>query len=190
MANAANKHIQNSGFSSVSVYAKDSETALLQNIPLVENYWTNKTTGITRNFVQENKLYNDYTVYMIQYDKTNNWFVFLGRNNKVLSLVLSGGEYDNIHADQLAYERCLWELYQHSNLQNQITINCVPDYLLDTHIKIPYDTNSNKPLILRNNTPDYEYYLTKSVTYPLGVGNNVQTIQAIKIYDSGNLLSK
>jgi hypothetical protein len=139
-----------------------------------------------------------------------------------LTLVDSGGEYDNIYADQLAYERCLWELYLHSNMNNAITISCFPNYALDVNNKISLSPNSALPPILQEVeyfmtriggttayqkfmtsdnlffiTADSEQisgyekinYLTKTVTYPLGIDNSTsQQINAIQIYDSGNLV--
>ena len=153
---------------------------------------------------------------MLRYEKSSSTeqFVLVGRNPSALTLVLSGGEFDNIYSDQLAYERCLWELFNHSNMNNNITLGVVPNYLIDVNCKIAYSQNTSLPRNVYNTQPfvvssgeyneenlvsaydnqvytrhnDVRYFLTKTVTYPLGVDSTAQTITAIQIYDSGNLI--
>ena len=136
-------------------------------------------------------------------------------------MVKSGGDFDNIYSDRLAYERCVYELFTHTNLNNNISISCVPNYYLDVNQKIEVSADAELPLWLRDalyfapqnpEKTDYEYlvgredkyftvgsgangvatnkkrYLIKSITYPLGVADNTQTINAIEIYDYGNLM--
>ena len=191
---------------------------LVSDINVVQNVFV---SGVRPN-VGQNKIVANYTIYRVRYDATNSQFVFIGRNPTTLTLVDSGGEYDNIYADRLAYERCLWELYLHSNMNNAITISCFPNYALDVNNKISLSPNSALPPILQDVeyfmtrtggttayqkfmtsdnlffiTADSEQisgyekinYLTKTVTYPLGIDNSTsQQINAIQIYDSGNLV--
>lgn len=187
---------------------------ILSSIPLVQN------TGVagSRPSVLANKISNDFTIHKIkyEYDAENSIqdFVYLGRHSSTLVKVFSGGEYDNIYTDQLALERCKYELFLASNLNNNIQIGIVPDYNLDVNKKIPYDerysqllyelssgyflvqtgtANSYNRFItadLYAYTLSYErqYYITKKITYPLGLDSTPQTIDAIQIYDSGNLM--
>lgn len=99
----------------------------------------------------------NYTIYKVRYDATNNQFVFLGRHDTALTLVKSGGEFDNLYADRLVYERCLYELYTHSNLNNNITLQSVPNYALDVNNKISLSQNAAKPYL----QADVEYFMAK-----------------------------
>ena len=214
IANAPNKHASGVAYTSLSV--RDfSLNNVVTNIPLCQNKWNND--NLTRPYVDEDKIRNDYTIWEVKYENINNEerFVLLGMAKNALTLVLSGGEYDNIYADQLAYERCVYELFTHSTLNYTITLTQVPDYLIDVNWKIYYNPNNATPL----NVTDYEEYLTmnenvqgeyeqfitlngeifyvradtsqffmtKQVTYPLGIGET-QQITASRVYDSGNLL--
>ena len=131
------------------------------------------------------KLGNDYTIWEMQYDGTN--FVLNGHCPYALPLVESGGEFDNIYADELAKERATYDLFLHSNLQNTITLSCVPDYSLDVNYRIPYNSKSAIPpdSQLQDDFPD-RYFITKQVTYPLGLDNTSQQVTAIEIYDDYN----
>lgn len=188
MANGVNAHtVINNGPSATYIGVKYNNTSLLTSpLPIVKNIWT---TNNTRPILEENKIASDYTVWMFQYDAINNWFVFLGRNPNSLIKILSSGEYDNIYADQLAYERCLWELFNYSNLNDNITLGVIPNYLLDVNCKIKYDLNNPLPRNIKEDVvEDIKYYITKQVTYPLGVSATEQNITANRIYDSGNLV--
>lgn len=99
----------------------------------------------------------NYTIYKVRYDATNHQFVFLGRHDTALTLVKSGGEFDNLYADRLVYERCLYELYTHSNLNNSIALQAVPNYALDVNNKIAIPQNSAKPYL----QADVEYFMAK-----------------------------
>lgn len=168
----------------VTVVDGISGSTLLSAKYIKQNYWN----GSTRDNIVSGKLSNDYTIWQLQYDSVNDWFVLLGRTPTVITQVFSGGEYDNIYADQLAYERCLWELYLHTNLNNSIVLGCVPNYALDVNMKIPYDKNWAIPPIETTIETQLQYFLTKQITYPLGVSSTTQNITAVEIYDSGNLL--
>ena len=171
--------------------------------------------------IEVGKLFIDGTIMQLRYDKANDRFIYLGRYPYPLTLVKSGGEFDNIYSDRLAYERCVYELFTHTNLNNNISISCVPNYYLDVNQKIEVSADAELPLWLRDTLyfapqnsekTDHEYlvgredkyftvgsgangvatnkkrYLIKSITYPLGVADNTQTINAIEIYDYGNLM--
>lgn len=196
--NAPNVYAQDVGFTGINIYVQNiSQTGsktinkILSNIPLVQNKWVD---GL-RPYVVENKLYNDYTIWELKYenDGIHEWFVLVQRNPFVLTKVLSSGEYDNIYADQLAYERCLYELYLSSNLNDNISIGIIPNYLIDVNNKIKYKPNHALPKIVKNSLTEDEInleynYITKNITYPLSLDNTAQTITAIHIYESGNLV--
>lgn len=185
------------------------DSFIVKNASLMQR---NKSTGKYEP-VPEGKLAGDYTIYLIKYIASQNIFEFMGQSPKVLPLVLSGGEYDNIRADTLAYERCLWELYSHSNLQDNVTISVVPDFGADVNMKIMFldpvydmpeelqgyeklaesrglvvSTSDNKIFYVRDLESDPEPHITKSLTFPLGIGSTGQSATASRIYDSGNLL--
>lgn len=214
MANATNIFENNIEFTGIDIQTREG-TVLLTNVPLVQNSWTASVQPATRPYVIEGKLSNDYTIWQLRYEKTNDyeWFVLVGRNPYVLTTILSDGEYDNIYSDQLAYERCLYELFNHSNMNDSISLSIIPNYLLDVNCKILYNPNNALPqgiydtqpyhTTIQNSWQQYQtafgkdfyvkknetqYYITKQVNYPLDLSNSGQTISAIRIYDSGNLV--
>lgn len=213
MANGTNIYGGNNAYTSISV--RDfSLNSVVSDVPLCQNTWD---ANNSRPYVDESKLTNNYAIWQIKYENINGneRFVLLGMAKNALTLILSGGDYDNIFADQLAYERCVYELFIHSTLNDTASFTQVPDYLIDVNWKIYYDPNNATPL----NVNDYERYLTinanlqneyqqfitingevfyvrtdssqffmtKQITYPLGIGEN-QSITASRVYDSGNLL--
>lgn len=214
MANAPNLYASGLAYTSFSLREVNG-TLIASDLPLCQNAWNND--NVTRPYVGENKLRNDYTIWQLKYENINGneRLVLMSMAKNALTLVLSGGEYDNIYADQLAYERCVYELFSHSTLNDTITLAQVPDYLIDVNWKIYYDPNNATPL----NVTDYEKYLTinaniqseyqqfmtingeifyvradssqffmtKQITYPLGIGEQ-QQINGSRVYDSGNLL--
>lgn len=219
IANAPNIYAQGQSFSYININQANG-TSLATNIPLVQNIWNTSTIPATRPYVLKNKISNDYTIWKLRYEVINNIpsLVLLGRNENVIVKVCSSGEYDNIYADQLAYERCLYEMYQHSNLNDKISLGIIPNYLLDVNCKIAFNENDALPTNIYNTqmfhvkhntknetyeqfvtslgndfyvkTEDIGYFLTKQITYPLGIESTPQTISAIKIYNSGNLVGE
>jgi hypothetical protein len=100
-------------------------------------------------------------------------------------------------------------------MNNNIKLGVVPNYLIDVNCKIAYNSNSALPPEIYDTerfTTDIEsstemaqfitgtgetfyvraenldYFITKQITYPLGLDNTPQTIEAIQIYESGNLV--
>lgn len=214
MANATNLYANNNEFTGISIQTSDG-TTLLSNIPLVQNIWSASTQPATRPYVVEGKLSNDYTIWQLRYEQSDNyqWFVLLGRNPNAITTILSDGEYENIYSDQLAYERCLWELFNGSNMNDSISLSIVPNYLIDVNCKIPYNPNDSLPRGIYDTQPyyvstnnssqqyqtgigqdyyvrkkDIQYYMTKQISYPLDISSQPQSITAIRIYDSGNLV--
>lgn len=211
--NATNVYASNSQFTGINIQTSEG-TSLLTNIPLVQNSWVGNSST-NRPYVVENFLSNDYTIWQLKYEKTDtvNRFVLIGRATNALITILSDGEYNNIYADQLAYERCLYELFNHSNMNDSISLNVIPNYLIDVNCKIQYNPNNSLPKNIYDSQPYYvetstsyqqygvaydkdyyvkanslQNYITKKINYPLGVDSQAQTISAIRIYDSGNLV--
>ena len=185
-----------------------SGATLVSNKLIKKNFWN----GGTRDNVEAGIMSNNYTILSLQYDSSNQWFVYQGRHKLVYTKVCSGGEYDNIYSDNLAYERCQWELYLHTNLNNTINISIIPNYILGVDMKIPYNpkwgmpngfdsytllaTNLGELLVtsdgyyLEIDNNEIKNYFVKTINYPLGISNTPQTINAIEIYDSGNLVGE
>ena len=61
-----------------------------------------------------------------------------------IRIALFGGDYDNIMSDELAQQRCQFELYTRCRLNDTITLSCVPVYYLDVHQLASYTTKNNK----------------------------------------------
>lgn len=161
--------------------------------------------------IETSSLASDYTIYKLKY--TNGNFIVLGRHDGAITSVNSGGEFDNIYSDQLAKERNQWELYKHSNLNDSIKLDIVPNYYIDVNQKFyapswwfepveitglvnfatienyTFTTSDNNEFIvgayseLANSKP----YLTKQISYSLAVDNTAQSINAIALYENENL---
>lgn len=151
------------------------------------DYAINKSITITPSLstLTIGKFGNDYTIWEMQYDGIK--FVLNGICPYANPLIESGGEFDNIYADTLANERAQYDLFLHSNMQNTVTLNCVPDYSIDVNYKIVYNSSSALPPDAKLKY-DFEdrYFITKQITYPLGLDNSSQQIDAIEIYDDYN----
>ena len=169
---------QNVWTDGINIYYSNKNVLIYSNIPIKQNVWNEE--GTERPDIIAGKIPADFSVLKLKYDADNNYFIFLGKNEKVIPQVFSGGEFDNIYSDTLAYERCKLELYNHSNTQNSINITTVPNYTLDVNKKIPYKENVDDD----SNPKDY---IIKNISFSLGV-DGTQTISAARIYDSGNLL--
>lgn len=143
----------------------------------------------SRSPLTADKMIGDYTIWLVRYDAVKKEFVFLGRHPYALVKVLTSGEYDNIYADQLAAERCQWELFKASSLNNSIKIGIIPDYVLDVNCKIPFkDSWATQPDAPVSEDEPTAYYLIKAITYPLGLDSTAQDITAIQVYDDDNLV--
>lgn len=131
----------------------------------------------------------DYTIWDFKLSIANNQLVLslVGRNKFSNTLVESGGVYDNIYADSLARERAEYDLFLHTNMQNTVTLSCVPDYSIDVNYRIKYNQSSALPPdAVVDETFEDKYFITKQVSYPLGMDGSTQTINAIEIYDDYN----
>lgn len=68
---------------------------------------------------------------------------YIGNDAGEIRIALFGGDYDNIMSDELAAERCSFELYTRCRLNDNITLTCVPIYYLDVHQLVSYTTHNN-----------------------------------------------
>lgn len=182
-------HANNVEGNLVNVYNSDGTVQFLSGIPIVSKDFINFSINPLRASLFADTIFNDYTIITLKYDADNSQFIYQGVNPGVYSLVLSGGEYDNIHSDQLAYERCLWELYQHTNLQDNLTLGTVADYAIDVNTKIPYNPAATAAQGVTMPSESL-FFLTKQITYPLGFDATPQQITAIRIYGQSLLNQK
>ena len=89
-----------------------------------------------------------------------------------IRLPLFGGEYENIFSDDLAQQRADRELWLHTNMNNSITLTCVPVYWIDVNLLVEYTSQ-------RNNQTNQ--YIIKSVNFGLAPTDNM-TVNMIQFY--------
>ena len=89
-----------------------------------------------------------------------------------IRLPLYGGEYENIFSDDLAQQRAEFELWLRTNMNNTITLTCVPVYWIDVNILVSYKS-------MRDNKTNL--YIIKSINYGLEPGDNM-TLTLMKFY--------
>lgn len=89
-----------------------------------------------------------------------------------IRLPLFGGEYENIYSDDLARQRAEYELYLHANMNDTVTLTCVPVYWLDANILVEYTVKRND----KKNK-----YLIKSINMGLS-SNDTMTVSLMKFY--------
>ena len=104
-------------------------------------------------------------------DNPNSPFYINGTVGQI-RLPLFGGEYENIFSDDLAVQRAEFELWQHTNMNNTITLNCVVTPWIDVNILVSYTSQ-------RNNTTNQ--YIIKSINFGLAPSDNM-TITMIQFY--------
>lgn len=89
-----------------------------------------------------------------------------------IRLPLFGSEYENIFSDDLARQRAEFELWLHTNMNNTITLTCVPVYWLTTNILVSYAD-------MRNN--ETNLYIIKSINYGLAPSDSM-TVTMMRFY--------
>lgn len=104
-------------------------------------------------------------------DNPNSPFYINGTVGQI-RLPLYGGEYENIFSDDLAVQRAQYELWQHTNMNNTITLNCVVTPWIDVNILVSYTSQ-------RNNITNQ--YIIKSINFGLAPSDNM-TITMIQFY--------
>ena len=95
-----------------------------------------------------------------------------------IRLPLFGGEYENIFSDDLAQQRAEYELWLHTNMNNTITLTCIPVYWIDVNILCNYSTQRNGSL---------EQYLIKSINLGLAPTDNM-SITMMKFYPEQSVI--
>ena len=100
--------------------------------------------------------------------------VNLPKFNHQVRLVCSGDEYDNIYSNDLAEQRARYEIYLHSRLHDNISIETVPIYWLDVNQIIEF----NLP---QSEGGEKDLWLVKSINTNIGV-DGTQTITAMRYY--------
>jgi len=106
---------------------------------------------------------------IVVYNATTQKFVYKGSNQGigVIHKICVGGDYDVIYTDALAYQRALYELYKSNNLNDSITMNCVPIYWLDVNNIMSFTLpNESKPTLwlIQNISLDISCEGTMSIT--------------------------
>lgn len=89
-----------------------------------------------------------------------------------IRLPLFDGEYANCISDDLAQQRASFELWLHTNMNNSVTLSCVPVYWMNVNILTEYTTQVNQ---------ETNQYLIKSITFGLGPSDSM-TVNMIKYY--------
>lgn len=74
------------------------------------------------------------------------------------------GDYANCLSDSLCEQRALFELWQHTNLNDTITLTCVPIPWLDVNIKVQYTSQRSG---------ETHEYIIKSISFGLAAGDNM-----------------
>lgn len=98
-----------------------------------------------------------------------------------IRLPLYGGEYENIFSDNLAQQRAEYELWLHTNMNDTITLTCVPVYWIDVNILVSYTSMKDNKTNL---------YIIKSINYGLAPGDNM-TITMMRFYpDRANIVRR
>lgn len=93
------------------------------------------------------------------------------------TIVLTGGDYENIPSDTLAQERADIELYWRSNMQESITLETIPIPWLDVDTIITYSKKQESTPIK---------YIVKSISCDYTAGGATMSINAAKFYPLSN----
>lgn len=153
----------------------------LELSPLVDDYGNNYNKQLEIN-----------TYYVIKYELGSQRWKFIGRMQAEgeykdtnpdspfyignpageIPIVLSGGEYENIQTDDLAYQRAKWEIYRRCRLNDTIQLTTVPIYWSEVNWMVTY-----APLGSNNE----QQYLISSITTSLDPSGS-QTYELVKYY--------
>lgn len=93
------------------------------------------------------------------------------------TIVLTGGDYENIPSDTLAQERADIELYWRSNMQESITLETIPIPWLEVDTIITYSKKQESTPIK---------YIVKSISCDYTTGGATMSINAAKFYPLSN----
>ena len=110
--------------------------------------------------------------YAIAYDNNPDSPYYVGSSIGVIRLPLYGGDYENCMTDDLAQQRANYELYMHTNMENSITLSCIPIPWLDVNMLVEYTLNRNKVK---------DKYIIKSFSYGFNI-TDTMSVNIIKFY--------
>ena len=111
---------------------------------------------------------NDKSDYAVINENSDFSIETIGRKLKVLS----GSDYDKIYTNSLCRQRCRYELYNATNMQETISISVIPIPFLDVNQKIQFTSNSTHETheyLITNISCNYsEYTMTLNLSryYP------------------------
>ena len=132
------------------------------------------------------------TYYVVKYQQDSNNFLFMGYQQPYavvedtnpdspfyvdgpvgkIRIVLQGGDYDNIYTNDLATQRAEYELWLRTRLEDNVTIECVPVYSLQTNTVVSKTlSNETEPTL----------FIIKTITTNLSY-NGTQSVQMITYY--------
>ena len=153
--------------------------------PLAANYLEAKTDCLFRYRAVSNDFlyigqYQCYgEAYLTNNTNDNSEYAVINENNdfSVDSIghklkVLSGSDFDKIYTNDLCRQRCRYELYNSTNMQDTMSINVIPIPFLDVNQKIQFTSNSTHEThdyLITNISCNYsEYTMTLSLSryYP------------------------
>ena len=90
----------------------------------------------------------------------------------IIRLPLYGGDYENCLTDDLALQRAKYELYLHTNINDNITLTCAPVPWLDVNILVDYTLQRNG---------EKHQYLIKSFSYGFDI-DDTMTVTMSRYY--------
>ena len=157
----------------------------LDNKPLAANYLNANTDCVFRYRSESNDFlyvgqYQCYgEAYLTNNILDNSEFAVINEDNDFSVEIighklktLSGGDYDKIYTNSLCRQRCRYELYNATNMQDTMTLNVIPIPFLDVNQKIQFTSNSTKEThdyLVTNISCNYsEYTMTLNLSryYP------------------------
>ena len=97
-----------------------------------------------------------------------------------IRLPLYDSEYDNCLTDNLAQQRAEYELWLHTNMNNNVSLTCVPVPWLNVNIKVEYTGRRNK---------EKNQYIIKSISFGLAPSDTM-SLTMIKFYPSTPEITK
>ena len=161
-----NMNLQIGSLSSLPITLDDGTTIATIEAESGEVYYCVQYKGTYWNWLGHLQAYG-----MAEDTDTNSPFDINGTVGTI-RLPLYGGEYENIFSDDLARQRAEFELWLHTNMNNTITLTCVPVSWLDVNILVSYTD-------MRNN--ETNLYIIKSINYGLAPSDNM-TITMMRFY--------
>lgn len=136
-----------------------------------DNYWVIQAV-FKNNALSNYKFLGHLQAYAYIEDDNPESPFYVGSSVGKIRTVLSGGDYETIYSDELAYERAKFELYQMARLNDSVSIETVPIYYIEAYDLIEFKLSNNK---------EAYKYLVQSINTDLSESGN-QTITASRFY--------